>query len=256
MRRRLWPDLGRLATRVLLPIALVIVLSAVVGGTLVAAVSMLPSVSSPVPKTVHAGGPTVVAEEPAAPGADPVAQAGRPLARLPGLGPAVPDAAPPPGPRGHLTVPSVGLSVAVLGYDDCTGRTALTRSAAVHDHCTPAAVTALVGHNPGVFTPLLSTHDGDILLYRTEAGVDRTYRLRGAPVRDSPTAAAAATQDSSFAHMVLATCAVPDSSSYWVFVAVPVDGGPGSTAAAPPPTTAPAPDPTPTDRGILSGLGL
>ncbi|MFN2466320.1 MAG: sortase domain-bontaining protein [Candidatus Dormibacteria bacterium] len=171
--------------------------------------------------------------------------------RLPLFGGAEPSGPPPaPRPGSWISVPSVGLQVAVVDYTDCTGNTSMTRVSAVHFTCTPAAVTQFVGHNPGVFTPLLGTHAGDRVVYQHD-GVQEVYTLQ-APRRVSPQEAAAYSQDGSFVHAVFATCAEPDSSAYWVFIANP----PGSTGA--PPSSqprVPAPGNTPRPSPSPSGTG-
>lgn len=213
--------------------------------------------SHPAATTVR---PPIAAAEAAPPAlADPVAQQPQasapestPRSRLPSLAPGGPDAPAPTGPRSWVSVPSVHLGVAVVEYGDCTGDSAMTRSAAVHYLCTPSAVTTLVGHNPGVFSPLLGTHPGDLVMYRDYAG-QHTLRLNS-PVRVSPEQAALYAQDGSYAHMVLTTCAAPDSSSYWVFIAVPVDTGaaapPAATGGQPGPAPAPSPSPSPGVLGL------
>ena len=172
-------------------------------------------------------------------------------------------AGPPPAarPGSRLTVPSAALEVAVVDYGDCAGNTPMTRVSAVHFLCTPSAVTAFVGHNPGVFTPLLKTHAGDHVYYQHD-GVQDEYIL-GAARRVSPQDAAAASQDSSFTHAVFATCAEPDSSAYWIFIATPsqVGGGPArpSSGSAPqqpaPNRPQPAPSPSPSPGGTPGGAG-
>jgi hypothetical protein len=157
-----------------------------------------------------------------------------------------------------VLVPSVGLQVGVVDYADCTGGTPMTRASAVHFMCTPAAVVAFVGHNPGVFTPLLRTQTGDRVTY-VHDGVSDVYVI-GDGHRVSPQEAAAYTQDGSYPHMVLTTCAEPDSSAYWVYLATPLSGA-GGTQGNPPPAPSgaaasgggthpsPTPSPTPSPNG-------
>jgi hypothetical protein len=185
--------------------------------------------------------------------------------------------APAPAPRAGsvLTVPSVGLQVGVVDYGDCSGNTAMTRTSAVHFLCTPSAVTTFVGHNPGVFTPLLRTHTGDQVVYRHD-GVQDTYVIRSQQ-RVTPEQAAAASQDGSYVHAVFATCAEPDSSAYWIFLADPVGAiaqntgqnggqsasksssssgsGSGGSSGAPNPAPQPSPSPTP-PPGPVPGVPL
>jgi hypothetical protein len=168
--------------------------------------------------------------------------------------------APAPRPGSRLLVPSVGLQVGLVDYTDCSGNAPMTRVSAVHYTCTPAAVTQFVGHNPGVFTPMLNTHAGDRLVYQHD-GVEVDYIL-GAERRVSPAEAAAASQDGSYTHAVIATCAEPDSSAYWIFTATPVGGSSGGTTASRPgqPSSsgsgsrpAPAPSPSPKGGGAPAG---
>jgi hypothetical protein len=147
------------------------------------------------------------------------------------------------------------LNVGVVDYDDCSGNTPMTRANAVHYLCAPATVTAFVGHNPGVFTPLLRTHPGDRVRYQHD-GIEVEYII-GAGRRVSPQEAVAYSQDASYVHAVFATCAEPDSSAYWVYLATPVNsqgsaqaGSQGSPATAPAgggshPSPSPSPTPTP-----------
>ena len=128
-----------------------------------------------------------------------------------------------------LSIPSIGLRVAVTDYTDCSGSTPMTRSTAVQFACTPDAVLAIMGHNPGIFTPLLQARPGDQVIYSVGAA-QSTYVIRSSE-RMSPEAASRAGEDGSYAHMVLATCAAPDASSYWVFEAA-LTGGPGPGASA------------------------
>jgi hypothetical protein len=168
--------------------------------------------------------------------------------------------APPARAGSALLVPSVGLSVGVVDYSDCNGNTEMTRAYAVHFLCTPAAVTAFVGHNPGVFTPLLRTHAGDRVTYQHDGGAE-VFAI-GAAQRVSPQEAAADTQDGSYVHIVLATCAEPDSSAYWIYIATPVTSSTGTHGGQPPPAppaggggSHPSPSPSPTPSPSNGGAG-
>jgi hypothetical protein len=173
--------------------------------------------------------------------------------RLPQFGGPEPTGPPPaPRPGARILVPSVGIQLAVVDYNDCTGNTAMTRVSAVRFNCTPAPVTQFVGHNPGVFTPLLRTHAGDRAIYQHD-GVQDIFILRS-PRRVSPQEAAQYSQDGSFAHALFATCAEPDSSAYWVFVADPLSGAASTPARAPKqsqatPPANPRPSPSPNHPG-------
>ncbi len=179
--------------------------------------------------------------------------------RLPLFGDPTTGPAPIPRPGSALRVPSVGLDVGVVDYGDCSGNTPMTRANAVHFLCTPSTVVAFVGHNPGVFSPLLRTQAGDRVTF-VHDGVSDVYVIGGAH-RVSPQEAAADTQDGSYAHMVLATCAEPDSSAYWVYLAMPLSSPGGSPGKPPPspsggnPRPAPAPSPTSSPSGGGGGGG-
>ncbi|MFN2463713.1 MAG: sortase domain-bontaining protein [Candidatus Dormibacteria bacterium] len=179
-------------------------------------------------------------------------------------------AAPAPRPGAMISVPSVGLEVGVADYTDCSGHTAMTRASAVHYVCTPGAVTTLVGHNPGVFTPLTRSHTGDKVHYQHD-GVDDVFTISEVQ-RVSPREASAYSQDGSYPHAVLATCAEPDSSAYWIFIALPEgavqaapqraaaqpaqgSGQPGGGASAPP-SPDPSPSPSPAGGTIPGGVPL
>jgi len=57
-----------------------------------------------------------------------------------------------------------GLNANVTLYTDCTGATPLTTTSAAIDTC-DTNTTYFVGHNYGVFTPLMSMHVGDPITY-------------------------------------------------------------------------------------------
>ena len=186
--------------------------------------------------------------------------------RLPLLGNGNVSAGPAPVARAgsSISVPAVGLQVSVIDYSDCNGSTPMTRTAAVRFGCTPPTVTTLVGHNPGVFTPLTRTQGGEQVHYQHD-GVDDVYVISEIH-RVSPEQAAAYSQDGSYTHAVLATCAEPDSSAYWVFIALPQGpvhsaGAPrqagSQPASKPAPTPPPAnPQPSPTPSPTPSGTTL
>lgn len=177
-----------------------------------------------------------------------------------------PGTATPPRPGFQISVPAVGLRVGVVDYGDCAGNTAMTRVSAVHFLCAPSAVTTFVGHNPGVFTPLLRTQPGDRVYYSHD-GVQDAWVI-SARYRVSPQDAAGYTQDGSYPHAVFATCAEPDSSAYWIFIATPVGGTAPAVSSgrqtqpsnAPSgsgrPRPAPSPSPSPTPAGGLPGVPI
>lgn len=239
------------------------------------------AINAPVPAThavTHAlsHGPDAVAEPvadapapaPAQPEAAAVAAPPANVVHLPLLGGgSTSSSAPPPlaRPGSFISVPAVGLRVAVADYTDCSGDTAMTRATAVHFTCSPNHVTTIVGHNPGVFTPLTHSHTGDEVHYQHD-GVDEAWVISEVH-RVSPQEANAYSQDNSYTHAVLATCAEPDSSAYWIYIAVPqgtshVSGGTQASAsapgnpAAPPQSVAPSPRASPSPAGTTLPGGI
>lgn len=91
-----------------------------------------------------------------------------------------PRPAPPPPPppvlRNYLTSGDGTLHTAVGVYTDCTGQTPLTHSEAAIDTCIPGP-TYFVGHNVGVFTPLMHMGVGSIITYYDGNGVAHVWRV-------------------------------------------------------------------------------
>lgn len=122
--------------------------------------------------------------------------------------------------RDWLEVPSVRLSLGVTTYDDCQGSEPLTRVTAARNSCAPPTVPFLMGHNPGVFSPLVGARVGDGVSYWDGSGSEHDFRLTsidrvpqnqvwehsGAPAKP---------------HLVMITCAVADGSVDWVFQGEP-----------------------------------
>jgi hypothetical protein len=120
---------------------------------------------------------------------------------LPTLAP-TPTAAPTPAPTAHVAPPPPpptappthapviltnllrsddGLLDTGVGiYSDCSGNTALTHAAAAIDTCV-GGITYFVGHNPGVFTPLMSENVGSLITWWDANG--SAHRLRIVAVR-------------------------------------------------------------------------
>ncbi len=88
--------------------------------------------------------------------------------------------APPPPPRNRLISADGKLNTGVGIYSDCSGATPLTHSSAAIDTCVTGR-TYFVGHNPGVFTPLLSEGVGSIITWYDGGG--SIHRLRIVAVR-------------------------------------------------------------------------
>jgi hypothetical protein len=97
--------------------------------------------------------------------------------------PVAPVDTPPPAPRlRNLLVSDDGsLRTAVGTYSDCSGHTPLTHAIAAIDTCV-AGPTYFVGHNYGVFTPLMSMSVGDIITWYDRNGV--AHRMRIVSIRD------------------------------------------------------------------------
>lgn len=87
-----------------------------------------------------------------------------------------------PGPRNLLLSADGSLDAPLTVYDDCSGQSELTHDAAAIDTCVGGR-TYFVGHNAGVFTPLLSLHTGDVITWYDSAGA--AHRLRIVAVRDN-----------------------------------------------------------------------
>ena len=88
----------------------------------------------------------------------------------------------PAGPRDLLISADGTLDTTVTIYGDCSGQTELTHSQAAIDTCVSGR-TYFVGHNAGVFTPLLDLGAGDIITYYDDKGA--AHRLRIVEVRDN-----------------------------------------------------------------------
>jgi hypothetical protein len=104
---------------------------------------------------------------------------------------------PPPAPqviRNSLTSGDGTLHTRVGVYSDCTGGTPLTSSEAAIDPCM-GGPTYFVGHNVGVFTPLMHMTVGSTITYYDGSGAAHAWRV--VSVRDdhpSATGVAAPTQ--------------------------------------------------------------
>ena len=129
--------------------------------------------AAPTPAPAPAAAPTAPAP-PAAP-----APAPAPMARR-----AVPAhaAAPAPAPtfRSRLISADGSLNTGVGYYGDCSGSTPLTRGSAAIDGCIGGRLF-FVGHNPGVFTPLMHMGVGSIITWWDGGG--NAHRLRIVAVR-------------------------------------------------------------------------
>jgi hypothetical protein len=76
-----------------------------------------------------------------------------------------------------LLIPRLGLSQPVGWYSDCSGGAPVPRWGTWREGCAGANNTYIMAHNPGVFTPILGLHAGDLVLYGDPAGRVHTYRV-------------------------------------------------------------------------------
>jgi hypothetical protein len=96
---------------------------------------------------------------------------------------------PPPPPSNWLRTDDGALDTYVGYYGDCSGRQVLTHAYAAIDTCLGGR-TYFIGHNPGVFTPLMNLGVGSELTYFDAnanahrmriVGVRSWYRFNGSP---------------------------------------------------------------------------
>ena len=101
-----------------------------------------------------------------------------------------------------------GLDTAVGVYSDCSGQTPLSRTEAAIDACITDRLY-FVGHNAGVFTPLMSMGVGSLITYWDGAGVAHHLRVFAVVVWDrsagTPPPTPGATAE-------FQACLVPDGS--------------------------------------------
>ena len=138
----------------------------------------------------------------------------RPVLRLP--------APPPPAPvvlRNMLVSGDGTLRTGVGVYGDCSGRTPLTRSESAIDTCI-SGPTYFVGHNVGVFTPLMHMGAGAIITYYDGNAAAHAWRVvsvrgnwRSANGVPPPTQGDVVAQ--------FQTCVVPDGSVDRILDVVP-----------------------------------
>lgn len=129
-----------------------------------------------------------------------------------------PPPAPPAPPRSRLVSADGRLDTGVGVYSDCSGATALTHVAAAVDTCVGGR-TYFVGHNPGVFTPLLSETVGSVITWWDGAG--NAHRLRVVARRDWMRANGVPPMVSGAVVAQFQTCLVTDGSEDLILDAVP-----------------------------------
>jgi hypothetical protein len=166
-------------------------------------------VPAPAPMPVPAPAPIPVPVVQGAESAPVVAPAPRVIGRLP-----VPVVR-----RNWLTSGDGTLSTGVGVYSDCTGGTELTHASAAVDTCI-AGPRYFVGHNAGVFTPLMHMGVGSTITYYDGNGVAHVWRVVSVrPNWRSTDGVPPATQSDVVAQFQ--TCAVPDGSIDRILDVVP-----------------------------------
>jgi hypothetical protein len=103
-------------------------------------------------------------------------------------------------------------------YSDCSGQTPLTHASAAIDTCISGR-TYFVGHNPGVFTPMLSESVGSIITWWD--GAAHAHVLRIVAVRSWMRSDGVPPPVSGAVTAQFQTCAVYDGSKDWIYDAVP-----------------------------------
>lgn len=129
--------------------------------------TIVPAAASQLPAPVPTPRPT------AAPTPRPAAAAPRPAVAVhhPAPAPAAPVTY-----RNRLVSADGSLNTGVGTYSDCTGQTALTHASAAIDTCV-TDVVYFIGHNPGVFTPLLHMGSGSVITYWDGSGTAHRYQI-------------------------------------------------------------------------------
>ena len=87
---------------------------------------------------------------------------------------------PPPAPAvraNNIVIPRLGLNQPVGWYSDCLGHAAVPRWGTWRWSCAGANNIYVMAHNPGIFTPILGLHAGDIIRYGDPSGRVHTYRV-------------------------------------------------------------------------------
>jgi Sortase domain len=88
-----------------------------------------------------------------------------------------PAPAPPVVRANTIVISRLGLIQPVGWYRDCLGRAPVPRWGTWRWSCAGANNIYVMAHNPGVFTPILGLHVGDIVRYGDPSGRVHTYRV-------------------------------------------------------------------------------
>ena len=117
-----------------------------------------------------------------------------------------------------ISIARVGLKQPVGWYTDCLGRAPVSRWGSWRWSCAGANNTYILGHNPGVFTPILGLRPGDIVQYDDAGGIMHTYRVTMTTIVSNtqlwPLDATAVPS------LTLQTCWTPDGSRDFIVRAV------------------------------------
>lgn len=160
---------------------------------------------APVASAMASAAPTQAAPAPAPAPARAAPPARRVVSVLPPPSPVAP-----PVTRNRLSSGDGSLSTGVGIYSDCTGTSPLTRVEAAIDTCITGR-TYFVGHNVGVFTPLMHMGVGSIITYYDGNGAAHAWRV--ASVRgDWPSAGGVPAATEADVVAQFQTCVVPDGS--------------------------------------------
>ena len=121
--------------------------------------------------------------------------------------------APPHARRDYLASDDGTLHTTVVTYSDCVGGQSLGRSLAAIDACVPGRLY-FIGHNPGVFTPLVHMRIGSVITWWDGDGTPQRLRVVRAEIR--PASFGAAPYPPTGVVAQFQTCKVSDGSVDWV----------------------------------------
>ncbi len=123
-------------------------------------------------------------------------------------------------PANWIIIKGLSVSQPVGWYTDCSGHAPVPTSGTWRWSCAGANNTYIMAHNPGIFTPILSLHPGDLVQYIDPNGHLHTYRVASvAIVANSELWPLAATSQ---AELTLQTCWTPDGSQDFIVRAIQI----------------------------------